>query len=74
MPGQPNIAYQWRLASGAQLWRLNKLGRLQFVDDGVCISSAEAKAEIEVELRKLGTDRFTDTKRAARSDTLSAGS
>src|SRR5262245_6323554 len=34
MPGRPNFAYQWRSASGAQLWRLNKLGQLQFVDDG----------------------------------------
>jgi hypothetical protein len=64
MPGRPNYAYQWRLASGSQLWRLNQLGRLQVVDEAVCISSAEAKALLKAELEKLGTDRFPDTKGA----------
>jgi hypothetical protein len=62
MPGRPNYAYQWRLASGSQLWRLNQLGRLQIVDDAVCLSAAEAKAVIEAELAKLGTDRFPATR------------
>jgi hypothetical protein len=64
MPGRPNHAYQWRLASGSQLWRLNQLGRLQVVDDAVSISSAEANAVIKAELEKLGADRFPDTRRA----------
>jgi hypothetical protein len=67
MRGQPNYAYQWRLASGSQLWRLNQLGRLQVVDDAVCVSASEAKRLIEAELEKLGTDRFPDTKRAGRT-------
>jgi hypothetical protein len=47
MPGRPNYAYQWRLATGSQLWRLNQLGRLQVVDDAVCLSAAEAKARLQ---------------------------
>jgi hypothetical protein len=41
-------------ASGSQLWRLNQLGRLQVVDDAVCLSASEAKRLIEAELEKLG--------------------
>jgi hypothetical protein len=66
MPGRPNFAYQWRLASGSQLWRLNQLGRLQVVDDATCLSAAGAKALIAAELERLGTDCFLDTKRASR--------
>src|SRR5262245_10906060 len=33
MPGRPNFAYQERPAGGAQLWRLNRLGRLRVVDE-----------------------------------------
>jgi hypothetical protein len=69
MPGGPNFAYQWHLASGSQLWRLNQLGRLQLVDEAVCISADEAKALIEGELEKLGTDSFLDTKRAVAEST-----
>jgi hypothetical protein len=47
MPGRPNFAYQWRLASGSQVWRLNQLGRLRVVDDAVCLSASEAKALID---------------------------
>jgi hypothetical protein len=39
-----------RLASGPQLWRLNTLGRLRLVDDGLPISFSEAKATISAEL------------------------
>jgi hypothetical protein len=67
MPGRPNYAYQWRPASGAQLWRLNRLGRLRVVDDGVVLSAAEARALIEAELARLGTDRFPDTRGARAS-------
>jgi hypothetical protein len=57
MPGRPNFAYQSRLASGSQLWRLNQLGRLRLVDDAPSISSSEAKVAIAGELEKLGLSR-----------------
>jgi hypothetical protein len=66
MTGRPRHPRNWHLASGRQLWRLNKLGRLQLVDDAVRISCAEARAEIEAELEKLGEPQFPGTKVAAR--------
>jgi hypothetical protein len=44
--------------------KLNRLGRLKIVDEAVCISSAEADAVMKAELDKLGTDRFSGTRRA----------
>jgi hypothetical protein len=52
VPGRPSYAYQWRLASGSQLWRLNQLGRLRVVDDAVCLSASEPKRLIEAELEQ----------------------
>jgi hypothetical protein len=57
---------RWQSATGPQLWRLNRLGRLKIVDEAVCISSAEASAELDVELGKLGEPHFPNT-RAARA-------
>jgi hypothetical protein len=65
MAGRPE-SRRWRSATGPQLWRLNRLGRLKVVDEAVCISSAEASAELDVELEKLGEPHFPDT-RASRA-------
>ena len=65
MAGRPEFR-RWRSATGPQLWRLNRLGRLKIVDDAVCISSAEASAELDLEIAELGESHFPDTKVAAR--------
>jgi hypothetical protein len=65
MAGKPQ-SRQGQLATNRQLWRLNKLGRLQIVDEAVCIGSVEAKAVIEAELEKAGQPDFPDTKLAVR--------
>jgi hypothetical protein len=62
MPGRPNMAKKWRFATAVQLWRLNKLGRLQIVDEATCISYAEVDAVLKAELEKLGLPCFLDTK------------
>jgi hypothetical protein len=46
VPGRLKNHDRWRLASGRQLWALNRLGRLRVVDDGAPISSHEAKVLI----------------------------
>jgi hypothetical protein len=61
MAGRPQ-SHRWRSATGPQLWRLNMLGRLKVVDEAVCISSAEASAELDLEIAKLGEPYFPDTK------------
>jgi hypothetical protein len=65
MAGRPQ-SRRWRSATGPQLWRLNRLGRLKIVEEAVCISSAEASAELDVEIAKLGEPYFPDTKVATR--------
>jgi hypothetical protein len=62
MPGRPKTAQKWRLATGIQLWRLNKLGRLKIVDEATRISYAEVDAVLIAELEKLGLPCFPDTK------------
>jgi hypothetical protein len=65
MAGRPE-SRRWRSATGPQLWRLNRLGRLKIVDDAVCISSAEASSVLDVEVGKLKAERFPDTRTARR--------
>ena len=49
-----------RVATGAQLWRLNQLGRLRLVDEeGEPVTSAVAKAELARLLAEMGRERFT---------------
>jgi hypothetical protein len=49
-----NTPPRWRPATNYQLWRLNKLGRLQVVDVAQTISAAEADRLIKDELAKTG--------------------
>src|SRR5262249_28460952 len=63
---KPNTPPRWRPATNYQLWRLNKLGRLQVVDVAQTISAAEAERLIKDELAKTGEPYFADTKLAAR--------
>jgi hypothetical protein len=57
---------RWRPATNYQLWRLNKLGRLQVVEAAEPISAAEAARLIKEELAKTGEAYFADTKLGAR--------
>ena len=66
MRRKSNTPPRWRPATNYQLWRLNKLGRLQVVEVAETISSAEADRLIKEELAKTGEPYFADTKLAAR--------
>ena len=52
MSGRDKGDVRPRLASGRQLWRSNALGRLRVVDDGLPISSKEAKVLIAAEFQQ----------------------
>jgi hypothetical protein len=65
MAGKP-VSRRWVPASGRQLWRLNKVGRLAIVEEAVVISSAEASSVLDVEVGKLNVERFPDTRTARR--------
>jgi hypothetical protein len=68
MPGRPKHPRTWHPATNRQLWRLNVLGRLQIVDEGIVISASKAETELKPELEKLGESHFPGT-RAARTAT-----
>jgi hypothetical protein len=58
MPGM-NLSASLRLASGAQLWRLNQFGWLRLTDEvDEPISSQTAKDLIAAELESRGESRF----------------